>query len=453
MDTLMEELQFFVERLITKQDDQRVRGLSKDMTREFPEQIDLKDDVEKSLHTCKLIIKSTNDNEQRNYAKFIKAVCHTQRNEWDDAIELLKELGYSDFWIYKQKNDNLNNALISYYLKEYNVVKDDFYDMYFSSCYKIHSHIFEIMNRLIVEDKDLEVSHYTRLSTAEILLFKKSPEKSPLRMCSMATANDSSEGSVIFEYLGHQEWFGKLCEEINARLQCFVACFTFDSECLNQFRLYGKENQKEATGISLCFRVKSFDHSISNQFRFKVKEEFCNEYYRSPLYRCLYINPLQKSIISFGYGATSEDKDWVEKNRIAIEGIMEELQNSIDEFIEMKELLNNMDEFNKISDDKDRRINIVSNTLLNLSYIVKHAAFKEEQECRVFSIQKLRGANHILFCEKSRNIYMNYNLPMKELKEIIFAPKTSDFLLFKDRLDRDPEYENVICRRSTLPIA
>ncbi|GHU89679.1 hypothetical protein FACS1894155_07040 [Bacteroidia bacterium] len=415
-------------------------------------------DTKALLSLCEdIIADKEEDDKNKKYARFIKAVCLVEEKEWNLSINELKKLGYSDYWIYKQKNEQLYERMICNNLKDHGIEEDkesEKFGIYFQGSKDIHDCIFEIMDCLIVEKVNLQVSHYTGRNTVEKLLF----EKSLFRMCSMATANDKSEGKIIYEFLGHPDWYKK--EKFQ---QCFIACFTFDANCLNHFRLYGKENEKEATGVSLCFKAGSFDCSISKQLKLKTKEEFDKDYYISPLFRCLYIYPkednVELSVASIGHTEYSELKEESgEHEKKARHAFLIEEKKEVEENLKkirkrmdrLKSIINNF--MNTTADDENKRIEIVSRILLNLTYMVKHAAFREEQECRLFSIQKLKGANHIRFCDHSRKMYMEYKLPINELKRITFAPKTSEYLLFKDRLEQE-EFENVECIQSELPIA
>jgi hypothetical protein len=88
----------------------------------------------------------------------------------------------------------------------------------------------------------------------------------------------------------------------------------------------------------------------------------------------------------------------------------------------------------KIRQDK---MDILSMVLFNISYIIKHFGFKEEQECRFFTSQKLRDARNILFCAQSRRMYIELDLPIEEgLKLITFAPNATEYQLFMDRLEQ-----------------
>ena len=56
--------------------------------------------------------------------------------------------------------------------------------------------------------------------------------------------NDPTEGYLLNELM---------CLDKNIQIQdlAFITCFTLHHDSLNQFRLYGKNSQQEATGLSL----------------------------------------------------------------------------------------------------------------------------------------------------------------------------------------------------------
>jgi hypothetical protein len=211
--------------------------------------------------------------------------------------------------------------------------------------YKIYKDIYSSSNRItrllyispINNEEEISrgLAHYTRKITAEKLLIKKkksispfdfsstqnsafisndSTEKvkirlekekneedaSPFRLSSILTSNDPAEGTIAFEY------FGLKNEEKYNDYQEFIACFIFDPECLNQFRLYGKDQGKEATGVSLVFSKDFFAEkpagmaqSIASKIDYNETKQGTKEKYE--LYRCVYIDPETKQIMALGH--------------------------------------------------------------------------------------------------------------------------------------------------------
>jgi transposase len=118
---------------------------------------------------------------------------------------------------------------------------------FFKDCFGLHLSegcIDGFLNRLSNKTSStyelIKVSHYTKKETAEKLIFGNSP----LWLSSIGF-NDLSEGKTLLKYLGIKQTYS-----YNNYTQ-FIGCFMFDEDCLNQFRLYGKAANREATGVYL----------------------------------------------------------------------------------------------------------------------------------------------------------------------------------------------------------
>lgn len=90
-----------------------------------------------------------------------------------------------------------------------------------------------------INNAQRKVAHYTRPAILFDLLREKDP--SCFRLSSISGVNDPTEGDVLYHYLFNRN----KCE--NNPYLTFISCFTFNHDSLNQFRLYGKEANKEAT--------------------------------------------------------------------------------------------------------------------------------------------------------------------------------------------------------------
>src|SRR5690606_19617094 len=124
------------------------------------------------------------------------------------------------------------------YLKE--TTKDCSVDKnFYYYVYKISLKIIALLN--VSEIEELTYSHYTTIETANSLIFNNSP----FRLHSVTTANDPKEGYPLLNYL---DFTGKYSHNI---YQAFVGSFTFNPDSLNQFRLYGKKENIEGSGIGL----------------------------------------------------------------------------------------------------------------------------------------------------------------------------------------------------------
>ena len=170
----------------------------------------------------------------------------------------------------------------------------------------------EVLKSLqIIPDFESQVAHYSRASTAFTLLEKKRKDQKPshFRLSTIRGVNDPTEGLVLGKYWAQQG----ISETIHTNdTATFISCFTFNHDSLNQFRLYGKENGQEATGVSLVFKKEFFSDQAdildfiadpSTDPSSKSKQIKPNEtgkpesdnkkplIGKSTLYRCIYLDP------------------------------------------------------------------------------------------------------------------------------------------------------------------
>jgi len=91
---------------------------------------------------------------------------------------------------------------------------------------------------------------------------------STFRLNAINHSNDPEEGKVLLKYLFEkkkiEEEEDEKKEDIKpkeAKYRAFAGCFIFNHDSLNQFRLYGKEGDKEGTGLSLVFKDSFFSRN------------------------------------------------------------------------------------------------------------------------------------------------------------------------------------------------
>ena len=227
----------------------------------------------------------------------------------------------------------------------------------------------------------------------------------------------------------------------------FVSCFTFNHDSLNQFRLYGKEDGREATGVSLVFKKEFFseesgalNHIVSaspdpsnksgeNESDEPGKPENDNKKLlidKSTLYRCIYLDPetgywtlAQRNKSTF-YREHDEDTDAKEKWE-EYYGLISEKEGSVETYLFGKEdskiesvssLLQSIfaedNLYNKYDKDKKQKIlKAIRFILLPLQYLVKHIAFQEEQECRIMYITQFRDEK-IHSNREEQKMYVEY---------------------------------------------
>ena len=160
----------------------------------------------------------------------------------------------------------------------------------------------------IISDFESKVAHYSRASTA-FSLFGDDKNPSNFRLSTIHGVNDPTEGLVLGQYWDQQG----IPETIHTNnTATFISCFTFNHDSLNQFRLYGKENGQEATGVSLVFKKEFFSDQTdtlefiagpSTDLSSKSEHIKLNEtgkmendnkkplIGKSTLYRCIYLDP------------------------------------------------------------------------------------------------------------------------------------------------------------------
>lgn len=276
-------------------------------------------------------------------------------------------------------------------------------------------------------------AHYSRCETAfKLIGNSQTSSPSAFRLGSIGNVNDPKEGVVLGQYLGK---CCKLPSDVfvdNEPFATFVGCFTFNHDSLNQFRLYGKENNQEASGVSLVFLSDFFGQNdytmhINNPVRvddqdrklkdeddatngtLKVLKSAMNERgdkantgkpIKYNLYRCIYIDPetgylslARRDKATFyqecANSMNSEDLDSIREMAEArwanYSKIIDRKENGIRDLIRRLTCL--IDEIYEDGANAKESVNkFMQIGLLKLQYLVKHAAYQEEQECRMIYV-------------------------------------------------------------------
>ncbi len=300
----------------------------------------------------------------------------------------------------------------------------------------LYMKVLELVITLQVnQDQETAFAHYTRRSIVEKLLF----DKTHLRLSATITSNDPKEGEVLKQVL--KEVYPYQTENntgISSDYAAFISCFTFNHNSLNQFRLYGKEHGEEGTGVSVVVNKEFFSQKLTSPVTSIDNEKKID---RKPLFRCMYLDPISRRVISIGH------KD---KYAFLIE----------DKNAEQKVINSYLNEISKITNDVDRKLTklknfikknkpdyqLVCELLLPLRYLIKHAAFKDEQECRLLDIQKITSAekdNPVKYKDEKiaggdyQMLYVEYDVPVWDyIEKVYFGPRASQFPLFQKMLLR-----------------
>lgn len=289
--------------------------------------------------------------------------------------------------------------------------------------------------------EELRVAHYTKKDVVNSLIF----EESPFRLNTITTANDPKEGLPLLTYLGFQGNF------ITPKYQAFIGSFIFNPDSLNQFRLYGKEKNIEGTGLSISVSYEYFsdDVTINGSLINSLDSNLGHSNRKESLFRCIYIDPLTKQVISIGhkepcvlYRELIADKNidrTIGLYTHEIETIKHNVKNGLEQLNNIiSELFSNL-ETNSV--ERKEAIKIIPILLTHLRYLVKHSDFKEEQECRIIKVEPLRDNNKIIVSNDGSRMFINY-LPMHNkqnndcfIKDLYWGPKASDFELLRDRIE------------------
>ena len=176
------------------------------------------------------------------------------------------------------------------------------------------------------------------------------------------------------------------------------------------------------------------------------KEEEQKEQAKESLYRCIYIDPHTDRVVSVGqkeeYIFYREDiditdkeireyNDYIEKVREEVESCLEELKIEIAKLIKAQ----------RTRRDKKRAQQILSGLLIHLRYLVKHVAFREEQECRIIKVEKVDSKNDKVNIDAWSSRMYCETIQLRNDKEchitdIHFGPKATGKELFEDILKR-----------------
>jgi len=341
----------------------------------------------------------------------------------------------------------------------------------------------EVLESLqIIPGFESQVAHYSRASTAFTLFGNKRNNQKPshFRLSTIRGVNDPTEGLVLGKYWAQQG----IPETIHTNdTATFISCFTFNHDNLNQFRLYGKENGREATGVSLVFKKEFFSNQAdtlefiagpstglsSKSEQIKLNETGKTEgdnkkklIGKSTLYRCIYLDPeteyltlAQRDKSTFYrehnededadakekwekyYGLISGKEEYVEKYLF---GEKDNKNKSISSIL--KSIFTEDHLYNKCNkDEKQKILEAIRFILLPLQYLVKHIAFQEEQECRIMYITQFRDEK-IHSDREEQKMYVEYKKKiLPHIDKIWLSPgaaKYQDFFrILLDKEDND----------------
>mgnify|MGYP000879659792 CR=1 FL=1 len=332
--------------------------------------------------------------------------------------------------------------------------------------------LFISSGRGMAGENPLKVAHYTRPSIARVLIAGEEDKASSLRLNTVKNTNDPTEGKILYGYL-HKSC-GLLSgvldveqESDSQALAAFISCFTFNHDSLNQFRLYGKEGGLEASGVSLVFGKRFFsakdpfaimtvasereaimtaNNTIEDSRPERADKTTQKKLDKLPLYRCIYLDPqngyvsiAHRDKVTFYAEAWHNDKIAVHKKLCKkAEKNWKKYQAEINKLTEkVKEDLSTLsEEIQAIAKDAENNVlQTLVFILQPLRYLVKHAAFQEEQECRmVYIIGDLLKDERIRTDWGAKQMYLEYAAPVRNsLDKIYLSPGAEPYADFFKR--------------------
>jgi tetratricopeptide (TPR) repeat protein len=305
-----------------------------------------------------------------------------------------------------------------------------------------------IISQLHINNKNEKmVSYYTNKTVSQGMLFNDIA----FRLNSINYSNDPTEGKILLDYLFKERKYSP--KELNTGYGAFAGCFTFNHDSLNQFRLYGKEDDREGTGLSLVFKDSFF--SINAKMATKQEQNSVSvedKQQQHALFRCIYIDPVTRRVETVGH---KEEYLFYREN---IAGEIKKYRSDIEDII--KSVKYEMKELQKLV--KGLEPEVIGQLLINLRYLIKHIAFKEEQECRIIKIHRLNDKETVkinpvpdnennIQIDNIKRLYIDYQNIIGKVEKIYFGPNASQMELFMDLLRY--KGQNIPCERSKNPLS
>ncbi|QEY26708.1 hypothetical protein [Neisseria zalophi] len=414
-----------------------------------------------------------------------KAYFKAARKIFQKSLDLSQDI--------ENKKEKIQQQIDTQYYKSFCDFKLNNLDMYFQWKTKIikknlnhiknktlKEYITDIQAALsvtVIEIENMCFAHYTNPKVCD-LLFGTNPSKgkdqllSTMRMNSCTYMNDPTEGKSLLDFLGYQELSLENKTSFKSH-NAFATCFSARVNDLNQFRLYGKVDNIEASGCCLVFNkngdwVKLPDMGSAFRLANNEKKKFTdiNDFKLFniesnlndlPLFQVAYIYKKDEYIQNdedntldntnkFGIRLKSIGKNanW---NKLRKEKLSKALMG-------LQDLLNKRDL--KDNDSKEPlEESDIQNALEYVRYLFKDYAFRDEEEFRRLRIESIDSEN-IQFCEDTNNIYLEYDDITSMVNEVILGTnyehteekrKTETFRYLLKQQDIDIKVSH-----STLPI-
>ena len=291
---------------------------------------------------------------------------------------------------------------------------------------------------------------------------------SQIRMSTLSKVNDPEEGSVLLKMLGKYAKVNikEVAEEESYAVQ---TSFTRCVDSLTMFRLYGKNNNLEGTGIALVFSKDFFDTTFKHNDlpTAKIKMPFFDvdaiintdlpKKNKQPLYYVMYYDDETNELVFNPYKSNyknviinlSELNEYTELKYTANSSKIDDyyysrLENNIGYIL--KEVFNIMKKLNTEED-----IEKGYKALKNIKYLIKNSTFVEEQELRILKVLK---SDELEIDPNINSVYKNYSEALtydNALKKNILGSKIENAhslaeasrVYIKKQSEKDKRYEGI----------
>lgn len=438
-------------------------------------------------------IKRLDDPEKFAKARFLAGIILISKDRSEEGIIELRNINVTDnYEIYSRAQFNIGLELIdtSIFINDarsaFNNARDVYpYEVY---CYiqicdflmKSDTHIFGrklqiffskiilIIKELTLDSEGLKhdqklperkLAHYTGVDTVNKLISTDNKDSAPssFRLNTINNVNDPSEGKLLNNYLNSVKGDLFSVPDFDENFHAFISCFTFNHDSLNQFRLYGKQDNKEASGASLVFKkdffqsdtllsgisflsslifTQAFGEPVRDIAIMDLAEKKENnssikkKIDRKPVMRCIYVEPesdyihlAQRNCLTFYREfeiAENPKQEWddykkdIDSKTVKVKALL----------LKLKMIYQSLK--TKHSSDFDRYSDFIDKTILPLKYLIKHSAFQEEQECRMVYITSLDRPE--VQMDFGKFLYVEYETDVKSnLDKIYIAPAATQY--------------------------
>ena len=275
--------------------------------------------------------------------------------------------------------------------------------------------------------------------------------KSKLKMFSVSRVNDYREGKIINDILYKKEIninydemennFG--VKKKNISFAALQTSFTRVRDSLTMFRLYGKntkyskDDKNEGTGVCLVFNKNFFDVFFKNPST-PISDKKNNVL---PIYSIMYYDHYENKLI---FNQTPSNYQAIEIGLNETNNYKWNNDNSLKEEEKLKNRIGYI--FNKIfeifikNNTEREKLKILYKLLINIQYLIKDAAFVEEQEMRILQVAEMSD-NDVQYDEDSKTLYKDYlNIFDRDaLREVIIGPKVKDPVSLIEGFQKDLE--------------